>query len=295
MRACLPLLALLLAWYPCCAGRAERPVPLVWEAPASCPDEATARGMIERALGSDLISDVLSIHAQIVEEMGDYELALSLHTAGAIQRRRARARRCDTFVQLIALELRLTAAPTPTRSADRVAAPSVTRSFGMHAGATLGSAPVPAPAVGAALGVSFARKQLLLALDASYWAPRTQRSKSARTVTARIDGFGVNARACYVLAAGRLAFPLCGGAELGVLRARASGVDQARRAESLWAALFVSPGMRVQLGGPLWAYLDVGAFLGLRRPRFGVRNLPTLHRPQRFSVRGGLGLALQFD
>lgn len=296
MRACLLVMALLVAWLPSAATRAELPFALRWQAPESCPDEAAATQLIERAVGSDLVSDVHSVRAEIAQAADGYELELWLYAARQTLRRRARAQRCDTFAQLIALELRLTAdplaAPPTGQKAD---APRVKHTYGIRAGVSLGSAPVPAPAPSATLGFSFVRARMLLLLGGSYWAPRTVRSKEVRTVTARIDGFGVDARGCYVLGAERFTFPLCGGLELGVLRGQGGGVDQAQRAESVWLALFVAPGLRVRLGGPVWAFADVGAFLGLRRPRFGVRNLPVLYRPAHVSARGGVGLAVQFD
>jgi hypothetical protein len=293
MRSRLPLLAIALLWLPCALGRAATPA-LTWEAPASCPDAQAVRDMLQRVVDPAQAASIRAVRAKIVQNGIEYELDLELQTLHGSQRSRLSAEQCRTFVELLALELSLSAAPGEALAVP-AEAPRATLGWGARASATLATGPTPAPAPGVALALALSRRRMRLELAASYAFRREIYYAEPPAVGVWLDMFGGEARGCYGLALRRIELPLCAGAELGALGGSALGVEQRTTGRQLWAALFAAPALRVGLAGPLSLWLELGVWIGLRRPSFGVQNLPVLYTPELFGVRGAAGLALHFD
>ncbi|HEX6241100.1 MAG TPA: hypothetical protein VFZ61_09420 [Polyangiales bacterium] len=295
MRRWLVDLALFVLWLLGGPSAVQAAWTLDWRAPAACPDQAAARQRVESALGSSWSADVERVRARIEQVDDGYILDLRIDGADASHDKRLLARQCSTFVELIALELRLAA---ETRGAAEPPAVPANRQprlgWGLRAGALVASDPTPAPAWGAQLALELHVERVLVTLGANFFAPRTLYYSEAPEVGASLYALTGETRGCYAFAFRRVALPLCLGAELGAIAGEGRGVAEAASERRLWAALFATPGVRVHVVGPWWLFAEVGPWFGLRRPSFGIRNLPTLYRPAVVSVRGSLGLALQF-
>jgi hypothetical protein len=288
------LLSALLLWLLCAPGRAQLPV-LVWEAPPACPDARAVREVMQRVVDPTRPGSVRAVRAQVADQGTEYRLDLALQTAGGEHRTQLYAEHCSTFVELLALELSLAAAPRAKPEPAHVEVTSAPIAWGARVSGTLGNGPTPAPAAGVALALALSWRRARAELAGAYTFRRSVHYPEPAQVGARLDMFGGEARGCLLLTPPRVEFPICAGVELGALGGSAVGVEQTAQRRQLWAALFVAPAARVPIAGPLSFWLELGVSLGLRRPGFGVQNLPALYRPELFGVRAATSIVLQFD
>lgn len=294
-------LRLLLAFVACCLARQARAdaIPLAWEAVAGCPDEAAARAAVERSLGALDVGALRALRARVTRVDDVYELSLWLDTGAGIQHKWFRASLCSTFVALVALELRLASAPkrvdpAPAAAPD-TAAPRAELGWELQLIALVGTGPPPQPAFGAALGVGLSWRQLRVELQPEYWGAQPIAYTEAPEVKLRFDLFGLNLRSCYVVRWQRVELPLCIGAEPGLLRGSARGVDEAQPALRPWLALAAATPVRVRIASRVWLWLEASLGWAVVRSSFGVQNLPTLYTPPALNVRSGLGVGFNFD
>lgn len=290
------LLSVLASFWLAERGSAQAAL-VTWQAPSSCPDIYAARARMAQT--REAILRERGLHARITQREEEYELELSLEPRnGARPSVRMSALDCSAFIELSALELALSAlAATAESEPPPPPKPQPAKHFGWGARATaiVGTGPTPsfAPGVGVALALLFQRWRL--ELGGNFLTPRTVRYRAPSAVGARLQLLAAEARGCHALPVRGIELPLCGGLELGVLRAAGRGVPLAFATRSLWTAVFVSQALRVPLFGPLSVWFELGAWFALLRPAYGVRNLPLLYRPAALSVRGALGIALHFD
>jgi hypothetical protein len=59
--------------------------------------------------------------------------------------------------------------------------------------------------------------------------------------------------------------------------------------------VFIAPALHFPIAGKVSGWAEVAGALLVRRPRFGVRNLPVLFQPDRLGVRGALGIVVRFN
>lgn len=283
------LLALLASlWLFSATVRAAGPQ-VRWRAPAECPDRASLDAAIARTLPADLKLDALSVDAEVTRDARGYELALSLRTPSAQTARKLVAERCETLVEVVALELAMA-------SASSDAAPSGPDvSWGARALASVGSGPGPGPSPRVGLLGLIQWRQLRVELGASADLPRTKHYGVQPEIGARFYAIAGQLRGCDVLALADLELPLCAGLEAGAWRGEGLGLDSATTASRPWLALSAGAGLRYPRHSVIAVFAGVDGLLGLLRPIFGVRNLPALYRPARLAVRGSFGVEVHFD
>ncbi len=127
-------------------------------------------------------------------------------------------------------------------------------------------------------------------LDGGGWLPRTIRTDQA---AGRFWGFWVGTRGCFVPGRDTLEVPLCGGVELGSVRA--AGLEPAlnpRDANYLWAAASASVGVAWVITERVALVADVAALLPFLVGDFRVGD-QSLQRTVPFGMRATLGLELR--
>jgi hypothetical protein len=163
--------------------------------------------------------------------------------------------------------------------------------LGIAAAGELGVLPRGAAALELAGGVAWPRVRLELGGLASVGPDGTSEQLSA--VGGRFRLFTGLLRACGVPSRGRLELPLCGGLELGDLRATGTGLQRPATVDALWVAAVGS-------ARPQWALgsrLAVGALLDLvvplRRHRFATPEAGPVHEVAPVAVRLGVHVELR--
>ncbi len=177
--------------------------------------------------------------------------------------------------------------PEPVPPPDPPPPPQITWLGRIDAGPDIGAM----PGVGGHLGVGFGlqRRHLRLEMGGRLRLPQTLRLPSHPTARARFTLGHTEVRACGVLFAGRVEFPLCGAVELGAIRATGIGVERATTEHRLWSGTGVSPGLVVPWGRiALRVGFDVTALLV--RPRFSIDGGGLVHRPGLVQARGLIGI-----
>ncbi len=254
--------------------RAPTPVvELAWTAPAECPDAEAMRVAIVELVGRPLAQDpsrVLRVDATITRADG-YELALRLDGGDGSTVRHFAAPRCDELLEpaavVVAVAVDPFIEPTARRLPEPPSEPAATRApaaptesdvtpsnepraeprrrfplravLGLQGGVDGGNVPAARGAIVGALGLLVARARielLVLHLFARKISDGAGRGGSFRTTAARAQG-------CWEPQVRRLAFPLCGGVELGRLRATGSGVAKRATVDKLWIGLVAGAGL----------------------------------------------------
>lgn len=127
-------------------------------------------------------------------------------------------------------------APEPVRS--RRALPTPTPFVRAGLGVDIGGNPAPALASRLSLGIGW--HHLRVAVEGTHLSP--QRALGSSGTAGLVQQGTVGALACGVLHADPWSFPLCGGIELGLLRADSRGVDPGSTATGLLANPIVRAG-----------------------------------------------------
>ena len=85
----------------------------------------------------------------------------------------------------------------------------------------------------------------------------------------------------------------CGSFEVGALSAAAFGVDSPGQGSALWLA----PGLAVDVGYPISASWSVFGGMGLLTPlgreHFDLREIGVVYQPPKLTARGALGLEVR--
>jgi len=160
-----------------------------------------------------------------------------------------------------------------------------------HGGPELGA--LPGVTGGGGLGLALLLRRLRLELHGLALAPRT--TTRARTEL-RAALFVGSAHACARLGRGALELPLCGGLELGGVRAAARGPTTAAATVGPWLGVVLGAGVAWHLRRRLTLAAALQLVGGAVRPRFvlqGPGDAIILFRPAAMSGRLLLGLELR--
>jgi hypothetical protein len=278
---------------------------LAWEAPAGCPSEQTVRTAVAREMDGGARSDgepTLFARAEVTRTPAGYQLDLSVTTSSGTSHKRLSSAQCETFSDVVALEISLAAPSGNTRAAVTVRpehesepASESRPAFGgrVMAGAGSGATPWFAPTVGFAAALRW--RALRFELGASYGIPLTKRYAAQSGIGARFESFTGNLRTCYALAAAPVELPLCLGGEFGGVQARGFGVEQAFTVHRSWAAALLVQAMRWPSAGLISGWSEVSAAVSLVRPTFRMRNLEPLYQVAPVVFRIQVGVELQID
>lgn len=146
----------------------------------------------------------------------------------------------------------------------------------LQGGGTAGLLPRVAGVAGVRLGFRGRRWRVELGGDRTFRVRDTFVGEP--DVGARFTMWSGTVRGCFVPARGALEFPLCAGAEGGLIQARGFGADINRRLDEAWFGLVAAPGLvwRVHPNVGLAAGLD--ALVSLRPLAFDGEDRPVLHR-----------------
>ena len=188
--------------------------------------------------------------------------------------------------ELLETESRPGLVPAPARARPRVG-------LDLQGAAALGPSGRAVP--GLLLGLSLRWSPLRLQVRASHWfASRVHHPDRADLgVTLRLTA--VTVRACPVLARGPVDLELCGGLELGALRAEGDGLQQNFVRRGLWAAGVLGAGARYRPLRWLALGLELEATLAVSRHRYGAEDLASdFHTTPVLGVRGIGGLTFIF-
>ncbi|MDC0722879.1 hypothetical protein [Nannocystis bainbridge] len=168
----------------------------------------------------------------------------------------------------------------PVRGAVRIAG-----------GGEIGGIPAFAPAAGLAFAVF--RGPWRVELGGTY-AARALAYPEPAGVGARLLLAAGAVRACGVPRWRRLEFPVCGGLELGFVRAVARGVAAPQPAGDLWLAAQLSPGLVWAPSRVIAVSFTLDVLVALRRPGFHVAGLGELARAEAVGLRPMLGIEARF-
>ncbi|WP_096332698.1 hypothetical protein [Nannocystis exedens] len=158
-------------------------------------------------------------------------------------------------------------------------------------GAEIGGIPAYSPVAGLVLGLFRGAWRVELA---GTYAARAVTYPEPAAIGARMLVAAGAVRGCGVPRWRRLEFPVCGGLELGYVRAVACGVADPRPAGDLWIAAQLSPGLAWAPTRVLAVSLGLDILLALRRPGFHVAGLGELARAQPVGLRPMLGIEARF-
>jgi hypothetical protein len=288
------------------AAHASAEVRLDWHAADGCPDAATVTRAMNKWLettGTPVDRADVQLDAEVESSPSGYELALELRTRSGARRMQMFSETCDVFAQVIAVQASLlitsaeaeppqtAAAPSPPRKAAEVGWPE--RAFALRAQGVVTSSPLPGPAFGLAITGAYVALPLRLELTVGYLFARELRYQAHPEVGGDLQSGLVGLRPCAAARFGWVELSGCVGAEAGLIRGQGIGVSAARATVRSWFAVALGGGLHV-LVTPVWSvWLGVDLLTSLNRPVFYVAQLGALYRPERFGVRGTLGIELR--
>jgi hypothetical protein len=154
---------------------------------------------------------------------------------------------------------------------------------------------LPSIAGGPALALAVWRGALRVELVGAWWLTGTSHVDTAPDVGATLSLGWVAPRVCGVARAGRVAFPLCVGVELGGMRAAAFGTADARTRTLAWIAPEFGGAARVELSRSLALWIGVDGAIPLVRQVFTIAGLGEIHRTPPFVFQVLLGLEIRLD
>jgi len=231
------------------SAQSEPRVQLRWPSDAACPPPAAAEAEIARLLGKRYAELPPTTFRVELRTLGDgYELALHFSDADLDEAQRVSLHTCaevhEAAVLLAAMSLGPTAPPAPEPQPPepepepepaRKTYPLVLR---LDLAAVLDTSSLPGVSAGPALGVSLTYGPWLAAIGGRFLAPRDASHNLPEGVRAPIDLFAGALTLGYRAALRRLQIGPLAELELGYLRGRSEGTEEAVAAGALWAALW---------------------------------------------------------
>jgi hypothetical protein len=282
-------------------AQAADPLSIEWDAPSACPGDVAVRAALHRWLEltpEGMQAAAVEAHAHVRPAPDGWQLELTLVSPGGRQEERLVAARCETIVELVALKVALAANPTAVvqgLSAARPPAEPKSLIYGARAVFGVGAGVLPGTAVGLGVVGSVEGPAWRVELGGQLWFPRPSVYPELPNVGADVSLVAGEARGCLLPAIGSVVLPICGGVEVGMMRASGFGAALTRTSDQLWAALVFGPALQWHLVGPLSLWLEGEALLALNRPEFHFRNLSLLYKPEPAAAQAWSGLELRFD
>lgn len=306
---------------------------LDWSAPPECPQWREALSRIETLLGArvdEVRHAALSVRASVTKAGERYTVSLeTLHAENRFERS-LEAKTCsevtDAGALVIALAIDPTlaerrkpdappapppvatpcpAAPEPppcpklqpaTRIVEReviVEREILGNSWSAEAFAHLDVGTLPEVGFGPRVGVVGSIKWWQAGLLVTWLAPR-RGYVEGRQEGGDVSLLAAQLRSCVAPWRQNFTGRVCGGLEVGMLRAQGVGTTRTVSAASPW----VAPTAEI-LGGysfsdELAAELSAGAVIPLERPEFTVQNIGPVHQAKRLVLRLGIGATVHF-
>lgn len=159
-------------------------------------------------------------------------------------------------------------------------------------GLDVGTLPSVAPWFGGSVGLSRGNSRLEARLT---FLPEQEKTLSDRPTTGgRFDLTALGVAFCREVAGSGASLSLCGGVEVGVVRARGFGVTDPAEANPLWLSLTPSLLGQWPLSTRLSLRLEAMAGVPLRRPGFDLEPYGEVHRASPVIGRFSVGPQLHF-
>ena len=312
----------LACWMATAAGQALPSVRVDWLAPDSCPAADWVRGDIERRLGRTLEAlTELSLVAEAVvtpTDDGRFQLVLTTIVEGEPGERTLDDRDCPALASAASLIIALAIDPaasqtdeTPTAVAlpmpedsDATTAPDETSAspprapLGFHVRldlvADLGA--LPGLAAGPAVSLGLSVDRLRLELSGVWLLPGDAQPQSEPRAVAELQLLAIGVGACLRLfESGLLQTGPCGRLEYGTMRGHGSrAISEPTAGDAGWAAAHAGGWMSLKIGSHAAFRLELGLGLPLRRAKFTVEGLGTVHEASPVNLRSRLGVELNF-
>ncbi len=290
---------------------------------ADCPSAAEVDTWIERALGHppaehDALREVAIAVTRDPE--GGLRASLRLAWEDEVEHRTLRGESCaavaraSALIVAVALDPFATAAEvfpepepasepspppapptTPPPTTTEPTPPALPRSTWSHRLRLGGGIDYRTlPEVGGRVLVGYAATRGYARLDAGafYRTPTTARYADRPAVGGTFQIVAASLRACPRLVAGRVELAVCGGTEIGTLRARGhADVPDVRW--KLWLAGTVDATTAIDVGRRIAVVADFGTTVPILRPRFHVTGLPPLFRTGAVGLKALVGLEVR--
>lgn len=298
---------------------AEPHVPVVWDAPAGCPDESTIRARVGELVTPDPLRDRW-VFATVRARDGRYDATIRVSDSPSVSRT-VDADSClelaNVTIAVVAVALTephvvvepsppLSASsldapapdekPTETDSESPPPAPGPQRSqlgrAALRVDGAIGWGAMPGVGGGMAITPAVLWPHARLELRAGLWARRTIRYEAQidRHLTLRMGTLAL--RGCGVGVEGRWEFPMCGGIEGGLMVAQARNVELLHAPARPWLAVHASVGVAVRITDRVALSLSAEPWLAIVRG--SMLRLSSTVEGQRFGARGFLGLDVRF-
>jgi len=310
-------------------GAEPRPsaVSLSWEAPAGCPSSARILAETDRILaGSTVRTDPpIEARARVGQEGERWLLSLETRRGDAVGSRQLEGESCTALGEAMIVILVLmidpalvpetppklepepvaeVAPPQPpkpapiavTRPAPPPAGPAGCRwgrpALALSALGDLGA--LPGPAGGGELAFGLSRCALGASAAVRGLAPRT--GEAELDAGAGGDLWLIAAGAALGLHAdlGAVSLGARAGLEAGAMSGRGVGINHPDSGRALWLAASAGAQLVVPLGARLGALVGLDLVVPLRRPRFVIDDLGSVHRASPVTGRLAVGLELAF-
>ena len=272
-----------------------------WDAPPQCGTADDVRAEVSRlgVVPRQSEDAPLSVSGTVARnDDGTWRLTLVVDRGGRPRARALEAASCQALVDSAAFIIAIALDPSvggeeptpppepaepeapPEPEPPERAAPSPDRTLWLAVQAG-GGVRVGAWPVGGAVELSFAIQgpRWRAELGGAYDTPRTFEGVDP-TVAMRMQSGRTALRGCYAAAIGRIAFPTCGVAEVGVLDANGRRLETNLRRRRLWLALGLRGAVEVHVVGPLSVALTAEALIPVIQHEFiaGPEPAATIHR-----------------
>jgi hypothetical protein len=290
-------LASLAGWLAPSAAAAGTSWSLEWSAPQGCPSEQTVRETVEAWLAQGVEANHargIHVEAEVKQTARGFALELSLETPSGQSEEQLVAERCETLAGVVALKVALAADPGAWFEAASGESARRARPWGARLSAGLSQGLQPGVGPHLALTGSWQIGPAAFELGAGYGLPNEARYAAHPEIGAKLDLLYGSARACVLPNVGSLAFPICAGADVGVMRGQGFGLADTSTSAQSFASLVLGPALRWPLSELVHVWLGLDALVPLVRPQYHVRNLDRLFRPEPIGARVQLGSELRF-
>jgi hypothetical protein len=301
---------------------------LSWDGPTDCAAAEQLSFEVERALGTPLESaGHLQFHVRVesAESTTSARLRVSSEVPGEVSKERLLvASDCSKLVDTLAVAISLAIgaseakqappapearlAATPPRSPapppapidagvpepPESDAPGNTPELAALVAAVADQGSLPAPALGASLGLALAWERATLRALGTLFVDQSVEVTADRG--AELDLIFGTLQACtnVLSASSTFSLPLCLGMDIGALSGVGVGIPRPRRASMVWLAPRIDAGVFWDIPD---TRLGVGALFTvaapLNRDEFVLDRIGTVHRPSRVVGRASFGIELQ--